>query len=108
VGTPHTGQRCGYANAARSENHDATAAGHTVSGLAWLALVLLGARFRAHELGLEEGRRLAVMAAFAVPLVVFGVVAETAVALGMGHFIVRVRPDLMPGVALGPQGETEP
>jgi cobalt/nickel transport system permease protein len=86
----------------------ATAVGHTVSGLAWLTLVLLGARFRAHELGLEEGRRLAVMAAFAVPLVAFGVGAETAVALGMGHFIVRVRPDLMPGRALASEGGTEP
>lgn len=78
----------------------ATAAGHTASGLLWLLLVLAGARLRAADVGLDAtAARLAVMASVAVPLVVLGVAAEATVALGMGHFIARVRPDLMPGAA---------
>jgi cobalt/nickel transport system permease protein len=74
----------------------ATLAGHTASGIAWLLLVLAAARFRVHDLGLEEGARLGILAGLAIPLVAFAAAAETVVAFGMGKFLARVRPDLMP------------
>jgi len=78
----------------------ATAVGHAASGVAWLALVLAGARMRASDLGLgHETGRLMVVSAVAVPLVILGVVAEAVAAFGMGRFLMRVRPDLMPGAA---------
>jgi cobalt/nickel transport system permease protein len=75
----------------------AAAAAHLASGAAWFVLVLAAARWRQEALGVAGGARLAVLAGVALPLVLFGVVAETAAAWGMGHFLVRVRPDLLPG-----------
>ncbi len=85
----------------------ATLVGHTVSGTAWLLLVLAAARFRVHDLGLETGARLGVLAGLAVPLDAFAVAAETVVAFGMGQFLARVRPDLMPGAAVPEPRELE-
>lgn len=86
----------------------ATAGGHLLSGLLWWALVLGATRWRAQALGLSgEGVRLIAVSALALPMVVLGIGAESAAALGMGRFLARVRPDLIPG-PVTPRRPVEP
>ena len=82
----------------------ATAIGHSGSGIAWLVLVLVSARMRATDLGLETGGRLGLMSGVAIPMVLFGVLAESAVAFGLARFILKVRPDLLPGTVAASEG----
>jgi len=82
----------------------ATAIGHTGSSIAWLLLMLVSAHVRAADLGLESGGRLGLMSGVAVPMVLFAVLAESAVAFGLGRFILRVRPDLLPGAVIDAGG----
>jgi cobalt/nickel transport system permease protein len=70
----------------------ATAVTQTVSGALWLVVVGGGMRL-AHV----EPARLGLLAGVAFPLWIAGVVVESLVALGIGRFLVRVRPDLLPG-----------
>jgi cobalt/nickel transport system permease protein len=72
----------------------ATAVTQTVSGLLWLAVVGLGIRVGAPGPG-----RLGLFAGVAFPLWVAGIVIESLVAFGIGRFLARVRPDLLPGGA---------
>ncbi len=84
----------------------ATAIGHSGSGIAWLTLVLVSARMRATDLGLDTGGRLGLMSGVAIPMVLFGVLAESAVAFGLARFILKVRPDLLPGAVAAGEGES--
>jgi cobalt/nickel transport system permease protein len=74
----------------------ATAVTQTVSGAMWLA-VMLGALRVA---GTGSGR-LQLAAGVAFPLWLIGVLVESAVAYGVARFLVRVRPDLLPGGSRG-------
>ncbi len=76
----------------------ATAATQLVSGALWLIVVGLGIRY-----GHAGPSRLGLFAGVAFPLWAAGTLVESLVALGIGRFILRVRPDLLPGGA--PVGE---
>jgi cobalt/nickel transport system permease protein len=84
----------------------ATAAGQAVAGTLWLAVVGLGMRLDpavASQVGVGDGR-LGVFAAIALPLWVVGIVVESAVAFGLGRFLSRVQPGLLPHAASVPAG----
>jgi ABC-type Co2+ transport system permease subunit len=70
----------------------ATALTQTVSGALWLA-VMVGA-LRALGTGPD---RMRLAAGVAFPLWLAGILVESAVAFGVARFLVRVRPDLLPG-----------
>jgi cobalt/nickel transport system permease protein len=76
----------------------ATAVTQTVSGALWLA-VMLGAL---RAMGTGAGR-MQIAAGVAFPLWLGGILIESAVAYGVARFIVRVRPDLLPGGRRGPE-----
>jgi cobalt/nickel transport system permease protein len=71
----------------------ATALSQAVSGLLWLAMIAVALRTGPNAPGAS---RLALMSAFALPLWALGIAIETAVAYGLGRFLARVRPDLLP------------
>lgn len=75
-----------------------TAIAQAVSGLAWLAILGLALRLAPAS---HAAPRVAVLAAFALPLWAAGIAAETAVAYGLGRFLSRVRPDLLPAPPRG-------
>lgn len=70
----------------------ATAAVQALSGGLWLALMALGM-----EAGAGDTRRLGLFAGVSFPLWLAGILVESAVAFGIARFLVRVRPDLLPG-----------
>lgn len=70
----------------------ATALAQTGAGLLWLGFVVAAVQARA---GTGEARS-AVLAGLTLPVWVLAVVTETLVALGIGRFLARVRPDLLP------------
>ncbi len=70
----------------------ATAVTQLVSGALWLAVVAVGM-----HAGSAGAHRLKLLAAFAFPLWLVGIVVESLVAFGIAGFIGRVRPDLLPG-----------
>jgi cobalt/nickel transport system permease protein len=74
-----------------------TAAGQALAGLLWLAIATLALRWApaAHASGHAHAplQRFTVLA---VPLWVLGVVAESVVAWGIGRFLARVHPGLLP------------
>jgi cobalt/nickel transport system permease protein len=75
-----------------------TAAGQAVAGLLWLAVVGIGLRLgagTATHAGTGPGR-LGVFSAIMLPLWAVGIVVESAVAFGLGRFLARVRPGLLP------------
>ena len=72
----------------------ATALSQALSGLLWIAVMALALRLNA---GPPELSRLGALSALALPLWLAGVVIESAVAYGLGRFVARVRPDLLPG-----------
>jgi ABC-type Co2+ transport system permease subunit len=82
-----------------------TAAGQAVAGGLWLLVMAATVRFASTRLGAAElghrvepsGGRLEVMAAFAFPLWLVGMAVEAMVAWGIGHFLERVHPALLPG-----------
>jgi cobalt/nickel transport system permease protein len=79
----------------------ATAAGQAMAGLLWLAIVALGLRVALPgttvvEHGPAAGSAgVARFALIALPLWLLGVVAESAVAWGLGRFLGRVHPGLL-------------
>jgi cobalt/nickel transport system permease protein len=77
----------------------ATAVTQTVSGALWL-VVMLGAL---RSMGTGAGR-MQIAAGVAFPLWLGGILIESVVAYGVARFIVRVRPDLLPGSPRGPEG----
>jgi len=70
----------------------ATAVTQTVAGALWL-VVMVGAL---QALG-ARAERVRLAAGVAFPLWLAGILIESAVAFGVARFIVRVRPDLLPG-----------
>lgn len=74
----------------------ATAVTQSVSGALWL-VVMVGA-LRALGTGAD---RMQLAAGVAFPLWLAGILIESAVAFGVARFLVRVRPDLLPGGSAG-------
>lgn len=78
----------------------ATAVSQALSGLLWLGVVAASMRIglgRAAGPGhADDGTGATLFGAVAFPLWALGIVVETLVALGIGRFLVRVRPDLLP------------
>jgi cobalt/nickel transport system permease protein len=90
----------------------ATALGQGTAGLLWLTIVALGMRVAPPGTHLlehgEVGPGFGRFALLALPLWALGVVAEAAVAWGLGRYLARVHPGLMP-LGAGPvpaRGET--
>lgn len=75
-----------------------TVAGQLVAGGLWLAVVALGLGLVRGDAppGAERDVRLAVFAAISVPLWLAGIAAEGLVAFGLGRFLARVQPGLLP------------
>jgi len=81
-----------------------TAAGQAVAGALWLIVVWLGMRLTPGadlSLGTPDAR-LGLFAAIVLPLWLVGIVAESLVAFGLGRFLARVRPGLLPQSPPGP------
>jgi cobalt/nickel transport system permease protein len=73
----------------------ATAVTQIVSGALWLTV--MAAAMHVQAVG---PHRVKLAAGVAFPLYLAGIVIESAVAFGIARFIIRVRPDLLPGGAL--------
>ena len=85
-----------------------TAVGQAVAGALWLVVAGLGMRLATGPAspGAAPDARLGVFAGVALPLWLLGIVAESLVAFGLGRFLGRVQPNLLPrspepGVAAG-------
>jgi ABC-type Co2+ transport system permease subunit len=75
-----------------------TAAGQAVAGILWLAVVWISLRVDPGP-GAHPGTSVArpgVFAAVALPLWVVGIVVESVIAFGLGRFLARVQPGLLP------------
>ena len=69
-----------------------SAGAQALSGLAWLAVVALALRF-----GMAASpARVGLIGALTLPLWLLGLAVEAAVGYGLGRFLARVRPDLLP------------
>lgn len=79
----------------------ATAGAQVVAGLCWFALLALALRFSpgAAPAILHGGVRTGLFAAVTIGLWIVAIAAESAVAFGIGRFLARVRPDLLPAAA---------
>ena len=75
----------------------ATAVTQTVSGALWLAV--MAAAMCVQAVGPQ---RVKLAAGVAFPLYLAGILIESAVAFGIARFLVRVRPDLLPGAGARP------
>lgn len=75
-----------------------TAAGQTLAGALWLAVMWLGMRLGIGAVvpGEAPDARHGVFAAVALPLWLAGVAVESLVAYGLGRFLVKVQPGLLP------------
>src|SRR5262245_8283923 len=76
----------------------ATGAAQAVAGLCWFALLALSLRLGPGT-GLDVGHggaRAGLFAGVTVGLWLVAIAAESAVAFGVGRFVARVRPDLLP------------
>lgn len=82
----------------------ATAIGQALAGVGWLALALAGIESHAgHEAGRHAGR----LAGIGLPLWAAGIAVEALVAFGVGRFLARVHPGLLPdGAARAASGPT--
>jgi len=77
----------------------ATAASQAVAGLCWFALLALALRLSpgaAVAIG-HGAARTGLFAGITLGLWLIAIAAESAVAFGIGRFLARVRPDLLPG-----------
>ncbi len=76
-----------------------TVAGQLVAAVLWVAVLWLGMRLRVGALvpGAEPDLRHGLFAALAAPLWLLGFVVEALVAFGLGRFLARVQPGLLPG-----------
>jgi cobalt/nickel transport system permease protein len=74
----------------------ATATGQTASGLLWFAIVGLALRTARMEATRASDARLGVITAVVIALWLVGVLVESVVAWGIGRFLARVRPGLLP------------
>lgn len=76
----------------------ATAVTQIVSGALWLTVMAVAMHVQA-----VGPNRVKLVAGVAFPLYLAGIVIESAVAFGIARFIIRVRPDLLPGGAASPE-----
>ena len=89
----------------------ATAIAQAASGALWLAVIGYALRGTATAGQPAAPARLGIVAGLAFPMWLVGIVVESVVAVGIGRFLARVRPDLLPGlpraatVAPGPGAE---
>ncbi len=75
----------------------ATAAGQIVAGLAWFGIVIVALRAPAHLPSLtRQPPRLELTTAVMIALWVVGLALESVVAYGVGRFLARVHPGLLP------------
>jgi cobalt/nickel transport system permease protein len=75
----------------------ATAVGQTLSGLLWLAIVMLALRSPQRPMSLGAApAKTEVMTAVVIALWLVGALVESVVAWGIGRFLSRVRPGLLP------------
>lgn len=77
----------------------AAAMSQVASGALWLLVVALGMRLGAGAgatAGAAADARLGLFAAVSFPLWLAGLVAETIIAFGLGRFLARVQPGLLP------------
>jgi len=86
------------------------ALGQVVTGALWLAVVGFGIQLAAtpvgHPHGVHAARgllagtgRLQLFAAISFPWWIVGLLVETTIAFGLGRFLARVQPELLPGAA---------
>ncbi|MEO5616459.1 MAG: energy-coupling factor ABC transporter permease [Candidatus Eisenbacteria bacterium] len=76
----------------------ATALAQALSGGLWLAIIALEMRDSPRGAMLSDGPgRVVLLAGLALPLWLIGILVESLVAFGLGRFVARVRPDLLPG-----------
>jgi cobalt/nickel transport system permease protein len=75
-----------------------TAAGQAVAGSLWLAVVGISMRSGPGAAPPAAGSdgRLGVFSAIALPMWIVGIAVESAVAFGLGRFLARVQPGLLP------------
>ena len=81
----------------------ATAVSQAVAGLCWFALLALALNLSpgaAVAIG-HGGARTGLFAGITIGLWLLAIAAESAVAFGIGRFLARVRPDLLPAAAGG-------
>jgi cobalt/nickel transport system permease protein len=78
----------------------AAAASQAVAGTVWSLVMLASLQRLPSEFG--RGATLGWIAAAMALMWIVGVTVETLVALGLGRFLVRVKPDLLPGGARPP------
>ena len=87
----------------------ATVATQVVSGALWFALIALLVRLKPGASIFESGpaSRAALLGGVALALWAVAIVVEAGVAYGVGRFVARVRPDLLPAphAASAPAGE---
>ena len=78
----------------------ATAAGQIVSGLLWFGVVTLALRAPQHPASLgAHPPRFEVMSALLISLWMLGLLVESVVAFGVGRFLSRVHPGLLPALS---------
>jgi len=76
----------------------ATAAAQALSGGLWLAIVAIALRGAPRaRLFHDPETRVVLLGTLVLPIWLLGVVVETLIAWGLGRFVARVRPDLLPG-----------
>jgi cobalt/nickel transport system permease protein len=82
-----------------------TVAGQAVAGGLWLLVVWLGMRLGIAGVipGAAPDARHGVIAAIAAPIWLAGIGVEGLVAYGLGRFLARVRPGLLPGAPPAPE-----
>ena len=76
-----------------------TAWAQALSGALWLALVGFALRLPG-SFASADPARVGIIAGLAFPMWLVGITAESAVAYGIGSFVGRVRPDLLPGAGV--------
>jgi cobalt/nickel transport system permease protein len=87
----------------------ATSVAQAASGALWLAAIgyaLHGAATTAGQPAAAS--RLGLVAGLAFPMWLVGIAVESVVAVGIGRFLARVRPDLLPGSRMPSAGATGP
>ena len=81
-----------------------TAVGQALAGALWLAVMWLATRVPPAGGGspVAVDARLGVLTVVVLPLWLVGIVIESLVAFGLGRFLARVRPGLLPGSGAAP------
>lgn len=87
----------------------ATVCAQAISGALWLAVIGYALRGAGTTAGQPApASRLGMVAGLAFPMWLVGIAVESVVAVGIGRFLARVRPDLLPGSRVPSVGVTGP